>query len=63
MSIKEKVQQIALQAEAEKAAKLRRGEEEQRQSLIEYQKITRQQEALNKARFEKGKKALETTGV
>ncbi|MBI2309532.1 hypothetical protein HYU89_01415 [Candidatus Collierbacteria bacterium] len=63
MSIKEKVQQIIQRAEAEKAAELRLQEEEQRKLLIEYQEKTRQQEALEKVRFEKGKKALEATGV
>lgn len=63
MSIKEKVQQLVQQAEADKAAELRRQEEAQRQWLAECQEKTRQQEVLEKARFEKGKKALETTGV
>ena len=63
MSIKERVQQIIQRAEAEKAAELRRQEEGQRQWLAECQEKTRQWEALEKVRFEKGKKALEATGV
>lgn len=63
MSIKEKVQQLVQQAEADKAAELRRQEESDRQWNVVCQERVRQYEALKADRLEKGKKALEDTGV
>lgn len=56
MSIKEKVQQIIQQTELDKAAELRLREKERLQ-------LNHRREALIAAKFEKGKKTLEATGV
>ena len=61
--IKEKVQQIVQQAEADTVAKKRRKEEDDLQWIAVCQERVRQYEALKTDRLEKGKKALEATGV
>ncbi len=63
MSIKEKVEQLAQQAEAEKAAELRRGEEANQQGIAACKEQVRQHEALKADRLKKGKKILEVIGV
>lgn len=59
MSIKEKVQQLIQQAEAEKTAELRRQEE----ARLQLTRLARQREETEAARFEKGKKVIEAIGV
>jgi len=62
MSIKEKVQQIIQQAEAEKAAELRRQEEARLRLAIEAQKLSRQRETKERVLIEEGEKVVDALG-
>lgn len=63
MSIKEKVQQIIQQAEAEMAAKLRREEEARLRLAIEAQELVCQREVSEEIVLENGRKAFESLGI
>lgn len=63
MSIKEKVQQLVQQVEADKAAELQRLERERLRLAVEAQELVYQREILSKVNLEKGRKILDSLGV